>query len=70
MKFEGRDNRYGIFGDNGYGDLIEIKRRDLSKEASRSKSREAHGEQIKLSKEGLVTMIDKIKEYTKSKEQK
>ena len=69
LKYEARDNRYGIYGDNGYGELIEIKRRDLSKEASRSKSRDGQREQIKLSKEGLVTMIDKIKEFSKAKEQ-
>lgn len=32
LKYGVREDRYGIFGDNGYSDLIEIKRRDLSQE--------------------------------------
>lgn len=27
QKYGIRENRYGIYGDNGYGDLIEIKKR-------------------------------------------
>ena len=30
LKYGQRENRYGIFGDNGYEDLVEIKKRPVA----------------------------------------
>ena len=32
QKYGARKNRYGLFGDNGYSELIEIKRRKMKDE--------------------------------------
>lgn len=36
QQFQARENRYGLFGDNGYGDLVEIKKRQISKEEKKA----------------------------------
>eukprot|EP00347_Sterkiella_histriomuscorum_P003387 403364494 len=76
LKFGAREDRYGLFSDNGYGELIEIKKRkieevDIKKPIKKEKSREPSEEranEIKLSKDGMVQLISKISEYAKLKE--
>ena len=59
-----RDNRYGIFGDNGYAELVEIKKRELTEPEPRPKE-----ERPVLTREGMVQIISKIKDYHDAKEQ-
>lgn len=63
-----RENRYGLYGDNGYAATVEIKKRKVEDEPkSQSGSLERKNE-IRLSKEGLVEVINKISDYHKKKE--
>lgn len=66
QKFGARQNRYGIYGDNGYSELIEIKRRKMEDQPPKSKNSSLERKQeIKLSKDGLVTVIQKMTDYHK-----
>lgn len=64
MKLGVRQNRYGLFGDNEFQQAIEIKKRPLP--VTVEKSSKDHNS-LQLSKEGVLSVLQQVKEYNDKK---
>lgn len=62
LKLGARHNRYGIFGDNGYTDLIEINKR-----APAIMEKTSSTDNISLSKDNLNAVFKQISDYHQQK---
>jgi hypothetical protein len=65
QKFEPRQNRYGIFGDNGYHDYVEIHKRELptiqnKKHSKKETSLSPGSKEVRLSKETVLEAFQRI----------
>ena len=63
LKYGSRINRYGIFGDNEYQEVIEISKRPEATIVKKMQS------PVRLSKEGIHALMQQISEFNKGREQ-